>query len=83
LLTRAAGKVWSVAVDPATAERLQATQRISGLVSRPTGVLLRVVSETRPHAEAEVVEPTLEDAYLLATGDRSAEDLATSTGLGS
>jgi ABC-type multidrug transport system ATPase subunit len=82
LLARAIGKVWSVKVDAATAQRLQATHRISGLVSRPTGVLLRVVSETRPHAEASVVEPTLEDAYLLITGDRSLVSRALSTSAG-
>jgi ABC-type multidrug transport system ATPase subunit len=82
LLKRAVGKVWSVTVDPTTAQHLQATQRISGLVSRPAGVLLRVVSETRPHTDAEVVEPTLEDAYLLAAGDHSVNDLAPSVGLG-
>jgi ABC-type multidrug transport system ATPase subunit len=78
LLKRATGKVWSVTVDPATAQHLQSTQRISGLVSRSTGVMLRVVGETRPHAEAEVVEPTLEDAYLLANGEGSAHDKAPS-----
>jgi ABC-type multidrug transport system ATPase subunit len=68
LLARARGKVWSVEVDLATAERLQAAYRISALVSRPHGVLLRVVSETRPHEAAAPVEPNLEDAYLLVTG---------------
>ncbi len=57
LLASTVGKVWSVMVDHATAERLEATHRVSAMVNRPSGVLLRVVSETRPH-----------DAYLLATG---------------
>jgi len=68
LLARAAGKVWTVTVDAATAQRMQATERISAMVSRPDGVLLRVVGERRPHADAMVVEPTLEDAYLLTAG---------------
>jgi ABC-type multidrug transport system ATPase subunit len=71
LQARAAGRVWSVTVDQATAGRLQATQRISALVSRPNGILLRIVSETRPHEAAVVVEPNLEDAYLLVTGARA------------
>jgi ABC-type multidrug transport system ATPase subunit len=79
LLARATGKVWSVTVDVAAAQRLQETERISGLVRRPSGVMLRVVSETRPHAEATVIEPTLEDAYLLATGERPADDMTSST----
>jgi ABC-2 type transport system ATP-binding protein len=68
LVARARGKVWTVEVDLATAERLQAAYRISALVSRPNGIVLRVVSETRPHEAALPAEPTLEDAYLLAVG---------------
>jgi ABC-2 type transport system ATP-binding protein len=68
LVTRAIGKVWSVTVDEATAQRLQAAYRISALISRPNGLQLRVVSETRPHEAAVPVEPSLEDAYLLVTG---------------
>jgi ABC-type multidrug transport system ATPase subunit len=68
LLARAVGKVWTVTVDPATAQRMQASERISAMVSRPNGVLLRVVGETRPHPAAAPAEPTLEDAYLLEAG---------------
>ena len=68
LVARAVGRVWTVTVDQATAERLQAAYRISALVSRPNGILLRIVSETRPHDAAVPVEPSLEDAYLLVTG---------------
>jgi ABC-type multidrug transport system ATPase subunit len=68
LIARAAGKVWTVTVDGATAQRLQVTHRISALVSRPSGIVLRVVSETRPHEDAQLVEPSLEDAYLWEVG---------------
>jgi hypothetical protein len=57
-----------VTVDGVTAQRLQATHRISALVSRPSGIVLRVVSETRPHEDAQPVEPSLEDAYLWEVG---------------
>jgi hypothetical protein len=67
-LARAVGKVWTVMVDSATAQRMQASERISAMVSRPNGVLLRVVGATRPHPDAVPAEPTLEDAYLLAAG---------------
>jgi ABC-type multidrug transport system ATPase subunit len=66
LLRRAVGKIWTVIVDAATAERLQAAYRVSALVARPAGIQLRLVSAIRPHEAAEVVTPTLEDAYLLA-----------------
>jgi ABC-type multidrug transport system ATPase subunit len=68
LLAAAAGKVWTATVDAATAHRLQGGHQISALVSRPNGVLLRIIGEARPHESAVPVEPTLEDAYLLTTG---------------
>jgi len=68
LLARAAGKVWSVTTDQASANRLQAVYQASAMVNQPNGVLLRLISLLRPHEAAVVVEPTLEDAYLLATG---------------
>jgi ABC-2 type transport system ATP-binding protein len=74
LITRAAGKVWTVTVDAATAQRLQAAYQISALVSRPNGMTLRVVSETRPYDAAELVEPSLEDAYLAVVGEPAFAD---------
>jgi ABC-2 type transport system ATP-binding protein len=68
LMARAVGRVWTVTVDEATALRLQAAYQISALVSRPNGIVLRIVSETCPHEAAVTAEPTLEDAYLLVTG---------------
>jgi ABC-2 type transport system ATP-binding protein len=67
LLAGAVGKVWAVTVDMATADRLQDAYRVSALIARPGGMQLRIVSANRPHEAAEVVEPSLEDAYLLAT----------------
>jgi ABC-type multidrug transport system ATPase subunit len=67
LLARAVGKVWTVTVDPVIADRLQAAYRVSALIARPGGMQLRIVSATRPYESAEVVEPSLEDAYLLTT----------------
>ena len=68
LLTRAAGQVWSLTTDPATALRLQATYQVSTMVNQVGGVTLRMLSARCPHAEAVVVDPTLEEAYLLVTG---------------
>ncbi|HEU5440141.1 MAG TPA: ABC transporter ATP-binding protein [Ktedonobacterales bacterium] len=67
LLTGAAGKVWSVATDQATALRLQATYQVSTMVNQLGGVSLRMISAMRPHEGAVVVDPTLEEAYLLVT----------------
>jgi ABC-2 type transport system ATP-binding protein len=68
LLASAAGQVWSLTTDAATAVRLQAEYQISALVQQSIGVTLRVASSTRPHESAVPIEPSLEDAYLLAVG---------------
>src|SRR6266568_2084882 len=67
LLARAAGSVWSVTVDQAAALQLQTTYQVSAMVNQMSGVALRIVSATRPHEAAVVIDPSLEDAYLLAT----------------
>jgi ABC-type multidrug transport system ATPase subunit len=71
LLARAEGSVWSVTTDQATAMRLQATYPVSTMVNQMSGVTLRLISTTRPHEAAVVVDPSLEDAYLLATGQQA------------
>jgi hypothetical protein len=38
------------------------------MVNQLGGVTLRMISATCPHEEAVVVDPTLEEAYLLVTG---------------
>lgn len=68
LLAHTAGQVWSVTTDQATALQLQATYQVSTMVNQMNGVTLRIVSATRPHEAAVVSDPSLEDAYLLATG---------------
>jgi ABC-type multidrug transport system ATPase subunit len=71
LLAQTKGAVWSVTVDQATALQLQERHQVSTMVSQVDGITLRIVSATRPHEAAVVVDPSLEEAYLLAT-DRQA-----------
>ncbi|HMA34427.1 MAG TPA: ABC transporter ATP-binding protein [Chloroflexia bacterium] len=66
LLAAAAGQVWTVTTDSATATGLQARYRASALANTPGGVQVRLVSPTRPHEAAQPADPSLEDAYLLA-----------------
>ncbi|HVU65840.1 MAG TPA: ABC transporter ATP-binding protein [Ktedonobacteraceae bacterium] len=73
LLARAAGKVWSVTADQATALQLQTTCQVSTMVNQLNGITLRLVSPTRPHQTAVTVAPTLEEAYLLITGRQPAQ----------
>ena len=68
LLKRAAGQIWSLTVDAATALQLQQSVPVSAMVQQSSGVTLRLISPTAPHQNAVVVEPNLEDAYLVAIG---------------
>jgi len=72
LLAQAAGSVWSVTVDQATALQLQASYQVSTMINQTGGVTLRIVSPTRPHESAVAVDPSLEEAYLLATSRQAA-----------
>lgn len=69
LIVQARGRVWSVLTDAAEALQLQARHPTSGLVAQNGGTAIRVLSDERPHERAIVMEPTLEDAYLLTVGD--------------
>jgi ABC-type multidrug transport system ATPase subunit len=73
LLARTAGSVWNVTVDQATALQLQTSYQVSTMVNQMHGVTLRIVSATRPHEAAVVIDPSLEDAYLLATGKQAVQ----------
>jgi ABC-type multidrug transport system ATPase subunit len=64
LLQAVEGRVWQwiIPSDELTAMRQQ--YLVSSTARRSDGVHLRVVSETPPSPNAQVVTPTLEDAYL-------------------
>ncbi len=70
LLDVARGQVWSVVTDAASALHLQSDYQVSALITQRDGVLLHIVSATRPHPDAYPVEPSLEDAYLVAVQER-------------
>ncbi|BCL78905.1 ABC transporter related protein [Ktedonobacteria bacterium brp13] len=73
LLAKTTGSVWSVTTDQATALQLQESYQVSTMVSQVYGITLRIVSATRPHEAAVVVDPSLEEAYLLATGRQAVQ----------
>jgi hypothetical protein len=72
MLASASGKVWSITTDQATAMRLQAGYQVSTMLNQTSGITLRMISAARPHEGAVVVDPTLEEAYLLVTGQPEA-----------
>lgn len=73
LLAKTAGSVWSVTTDQATALQLQESYQVSTMVSQMYGITLRIVSTVRPHEAAVVVDPSLEEAYLLATSRQAVQ----------
>jgi ABC-type multidrug transport system ATPase subunit len=57
-------KVWTWVVSSEEFNKLKQGHLISNTARRSDGVHVRVVSEQRPNAEAELASATLEDAYL-------------------
>jgi ABC-type multidrug transport system ATPase subunit len=71
LLKQMEGSVWEWTT---TSEELVALKKqflVSGTLRRMEGVEVRVVSDTRPCAQAQPVTPTLEDAYLVTVARRN------------
>ncbi len=66
LLQSVEGKVWEWVVASEDLQEIRRRYLVSGMLRRADGVRLRVVSETAPGTAAELITPTLEDAYLYA-----------------
>ncbi len=64
LLSMLEGKVWQWIVPSTELPALKEKLAISGTVRRNEGVQVRVVSASSPAAEAQAIQPTLEDVYL-------------------
>ncbi|MEO8355521.1 MAG: ABC transporter ATP-binding protein [Chloroflexota bacterium] len=71
LLKELDGKVWEWCVKSDDLPALKQKHIISGTIRRTDGVQVRVVSDSKPEAEAESISPNLEDAYLYFIGGRS------------
>jgi ABC-2 type transport system ATP-binding protein len=71
LLQTVAGKVWEWTVPSTVLPALKRQHLVSSTVRHSDGIEVRVVADARPDAQARVVPPRLEDAYLyFITGDR-------------
>jgi ABC-type multidrug transport system ATPase subunit len=68
LLKELDGKVWQWTVSSDDLVRLKANHIVSGTIRRSDGVEVRVVSESKPDANAQNIPPNLEDAYLFFIG---------------
>lgn len=70
LMTQAHGKVWNAIVDVNELEALQQKYIVSNSMQRSDGIHVRIVSTEQPRLGANLVEPSLEDAYLYATKEK-------------
>jgi ABC-type multidrug transport system ATPase subunit len=66
LLASVEGKVWECVVPSAELSALRQRCLVSGTAHRSDGVHVRVVADNVPVADAVLLTPTLEDAYLRA-----------------
>ena len=70
LLSELENKVWEWTIHSDDLPALKQKHIISGTIRRSDGVQVRVVSETKPDANAQNVSPNLEDAYLFFIGGK-------------
>ncbi|MBK7896523.1 MAG: ABC transporter ATP-binding protein [Anaerolineaceae bacterium] len=71
LLKELENKVWEWTVTSDELVTLKQKHIVSGTIRRSDGVQVRVVSESRPEANANNVSPNLEDAYLYIIGGKA------------
>ena len=65
VVAQVAGKVWECAVDRREADALAARGGVGNVhYGEGAQVVLRIVSDEKPHPAARPLEPTLEDVYL-------------------
>jgi len=67
LLTSLEGNVWECLVKESDLEKIKSNYITGNIVRRAQGILVRVISETKPSELASKVPPTLEDAYIYYT----------------
>lgn len=67
------GKVWNVTVPEERVQEIQETAKVTNISKIEGGAALRILSDKKPDANAETVQPTLEDYYLYVFGEASVE----------
>ena len=69
LLDRVDGYVWRWTVDDESVPAVKRDHTVSGTVRRDDGIAVRVIADRQPTSDAELCDPTLEDAYLHAINE--------------
>lgn len=67
------GKVWEVFVEKRQADMIAQSHIVSNIHHTSQGTVLRIISNSQPFPQANLVSPILEDAYLFHTGERGNE----------
>lgn len=65
------GKVWELLVDERTATEYSRNFSVVNLHHENNMVRLRIIDETTPGADAQIVEPSLEDLFLYHFGEET------------
>jgi ABC-2 type transport system ATP-binding protein len=73
LLQAVEGKVWEWMVPSAELTALRQQHLVSGMIRHSEGVVVRVVTDAQPEAQARPVPPHLEDAYLYSISNDKRE----------
>jgi ABC-2 type transport system ATP-binding protein len=72
LIGQAAGKVWQLDLSTPEYERLRQTLRVVSARRTGDGVQVRVLAAERPLGAGAPLAPTMEDGYLILTGEGAA-----------
>lgn len=65
LVTQAGGRVWEIGVDPAEYERIEAQYTVISSRAANGRMMLRLVAEENPLGRGTVLQPGLEDGYVV------------------
>jgi ABC-type multidrug transport system ATPase subunit len=75
LLRAVEGKVWEWMVPSTELTALRQQHLVSGMIRHSEGVVVRVVTDAKPEAQARPVQPLLEDAYLYSISNESRSEV--------
>ena len=68
------GKVWELLADEKTAAEYSRHLSVVNLHHENNMVRLRVIAETSPGTDAQIVEPSLEDLFLYHFGEETEQE---------
>ena len=63
------GAVWTVTISSDTEQEQFADVKISNMRRDENGIVLRLIAQDKPHSDAQLVRPSLEDVFLSFFGE--------------